>query len=158
MTKVLCGTLAVLELAAACSRGRRADLPMPAIGATCYDVTYAPPRGIMFPALLVLNPGLDSAAAFWPATPADSVGVWRMFYLGAWRRSLGDSATVSFSNGFTAVELRVRRTADLRLDGAATWYSDVIDTLPKPRSELVGAGRACMGEASRLKIKFEVQQ
>jgi len=118
---------------------------MPSPGATCYVATYdRDSLAGMFPVVFVLDEGQDSAAAYWPPTRADSVGIWRMFYLGSWRRlPMSDSLQVDFSNGFTSVELRLSGKKDSVLLGQATWLSDVIDTFPTPRSQLRAIPSGC---------------
>ena len=130
---------------ASCSHQSANELPMPSPGATCYVATYdRDSLAGMFPVVFVLDHGQDSAAAYWPPTRTDSVGIWRMFYLGSWRRlPLSDSLHVDFSNGFTSVELRLSGKRDSVLRGQATWLSDVIDTFPTPRSKLRAIPGGC---------------
>jgi hypothetical protein len=126
------------------------QLPMPAEGATCYAVAYAADSlAPIFPAFLILDPGLDSAAAFWPPTSRDKVGVWRMFYQGYWKHpGATDSLDIRFSNGFSTVAVRVGGQPGESLFGDATWYTDVIDSMP-PHSALRADRTDCTNLAER---------
>ena len=135
-----------LVVAAACRNAPAFVLQPPLAGAHCYEVEYSASVRGMFPGLLILDPGQDSAAAYWPPTAADSTGIWRMFYRGSWARVRGqDSVAIRFDNGFTWIGLRVGPIGGSVLTGAATWHSDVIDTLPPPQSAMTGSRIACAG-------------
>ena len=137
-------------LACACAPKTAYQLPMPAEGATCYAVAYtADSLAPVLPHFLILDPGVDSAAAFWPPTPRDTMGVWRMFYHGYWKRpGATDSLSIIFSNGFTSVVLQAHDRDGTSLSGSATWFSDVVDTLP-PHSALQADRTDCANLSRR---------
>ena len=149
MTRAL-GALSLLLLSA-CAHKTSSGLPVPSGKATCYTARYDNDSlASRFPSVVILDPGRTHGKAFWPPTNQDSIGVWRMFYVGKWERPQStDSTYVRYSNGFTSVELRlVGRTASPLL-GDATWYSDVIDGSPPPRSAVQATPQACSEALSR---------
>ena len=125
-----------LILLCACAHHTVDGLPAPKHKATCYTARYDMDSLVsMFPSVIILDPGGTHAKAFWPPTNRDGIGVWRMFYVGEWERPHStDSTYVRFSNGFTGVELRLVGQVGSLLIGDATWYSDIIDGSPPPRS------------------------
>jgi hypothetical protein len=134
--------VAATALASACLVQRPPPIPTPAADATCYEIRYTPDSAsLLFPRFLALNPGRDSGTTFWLPASTDTLGVYRMFYVGRWRRLPPDSLRMRFGS-FTVVDLSTLVRSD-SLVGVATWYSDVVSEEPPPRAELVASRRDC---------------
>ena len=131
---------AALLAAAACAPARG---PAPYGGQRpelCYALDYAGEGAALFPVRI----GVVGTHGWVVGIPSrEGRRFWRMFRGGGTTRPFtGDSADVSFSNGFSALMLRLHADGD-RVAGEAWFASDVVpDTLP-PRAAVTGRRIPC---------------
>ena len=122
---------------------RPGDAPPRESGASlpgCYRAHYDQPKNeidsTLLPPMVQLMPGSDSGVVYTSASPADSLGFWRMFMGPArWVRIRADSAQLNFSNGFSNVVFDLVVRPDI-LEGRARIHYDVLGA-PVPEMHVV---------------------
>lgn len=68
-----------------------------------------------------------------------------------WKPIAGDSLELMFSGSYEAISLHVARSGS-RIEGRATWLSDVIEPGPKPSMRVVGQAEECPLQVRRPDI------